>query len=223
MADLVVERPGQVAHQFDTMEQQIKASTLGMWVFLLTEIMFFGGMFTAYTIYRNMYADAFASTSKYMEPNLGGTNMMVLLCSSLFMALAVRAARLGARKQQMIHLALTIILGVLFIAIKMTEYYNHWQDHKVPGFGFEYPESHFFRGAELMFCFYFFMTGFHALHMCVGVGMLTTLFVMAYRGRFGPNYYTPVEIIGLYWHFVDIVWIFLFPLLYLVGESRGYS
>jgi cytochrome c oxidase subunit 3 len=169
-----------------------------------------------------MYADAFASTSRYMEPLYGGINTLVLICSSLFMALAVRSAQIGARKALMRFLLLTLIFGVAFIAIKFTEYYHHWLDHKVPWLGFEYPEPQFFRGAQLMFCFYFFMTGFHALHMTVGVAMLITLWVMAYRGRFGPHYYTPVEIIGLYWHFVDIVWIFLFPLLYLIGESKGF-
>lgn len=203
------------------MDQQVKSATLGMWVFLLTEIMFFGGMFGAYTVYRNMYPDAFASTSKFMDPYWGATNTIVLICSSLTMALAVRSAQIGAKKALIWFLIITMIFGVAFLCIKGIEYHQHWVDHKVPGFGFEYNEEpNYFHNAQILFCFYFFMTGFHALHMVVGLILMTTLLVMAIRGRFGPQYYTPVEIGGLYWHFVDIVWIFLFPLLYLIGHTH---
>jgi cytochrome c oxidase subunit 3 len=194
-----------------------------MWVFLLTEIMFFGGLFGAYTIYRSMYADAFASTSKYMNPLWGGINTAVLICSSLTMALGVRSAQLGARRALIWFLIITMFFGLMFLGIKFLEYHEHWVDHKVPGFGFEYNEEpNYFHTAQILFCFYFFMTGFHALHMIVGLGLMTTLLVMAVRGRFGPGYYTPVEIGGLYWHFVDIVWIFLFPLLYLIGHTHAH-
>jgi len=189
-----------------------------MWVFLLTEIMFFGGMFGAYTIYRTMYPEAFASTSRHMIPWLGGINTAVLICSSLTMALAVRFAQVGKRSLIRIFIVLTMIFGAVFIAVKFTEYYLHWKDHLVPWMGFQYPEApQFFHQAQILFCFYFFMTGFHALHMFVGLGLLTYLLVRNERISFGPTYYSPVEIIGLYWHFVDIVWIFLFPLLYLIG------
>lgn len=225
MADLVIERSSHVAHQFDDMEQQVKTATLGMWVFLLTEIMFFGGMFGAYTVYRGMYPEAFASTSKYMNPLWGAVNTIVLICSSLTMALAVRSAQINARRALIWFLIFTMIFGVMFLGVKAIEYTEHWNDHKVPGFGFEYEQSAphdsaLFHHAQILFCFYFFMTGFHALHMVVGLGLMSTLLVMAVRGRFGPHYYTPVEIGGLYWHFVDIVWIFLFPLLYLIGHTR---
>ena len=205
-------------HHFDDLHQQLDSSTLGMWVFLLTEIMFFGGMFGAYTIYRSMYPEAFASTSKHMIPWLGGINTAVLICSSLTMALAVRYAQIGNRKLIRIFLILTMIFGIAFIGVKFTEYYIHYKDHLVPWLDFQYPEApQFFRQAQILFCFYFFMTGFHALHMFVGLGLLTWLLVKNERVNFGPVYYNPVEITGLYWHFVDIVWIFLFPLLYLIG------
>jgi len=208
-------------HHFDDLGQQLDSSTLGMWVFLLTEIMFFGGMFGAYTIYRHMYPGAFASTSHYMEPVLGGINTAVLICSSLTMALAVRSAQLGNRKLIRIFLIFTMIFGAAFIGVKFSEYYLHWKEHLVPWMGFQYPDHpEFFNQAQILFCFYFFMTGFHALHMFVGLGLLTWLLIKNERIRFGPTYYNPVEITGLYWHFVDIVWIFLFPLLYLIGANK---
>lgn len=200
------------------MEQQLDSSTLGMWVFLLTEIMFFGGMFGSYTIYRNMYPAAFASTSHYMNAPLGCLNTAILIVSSLSMAIAVRAAQLGQRKLLMLMLLVTMFFGLCFLGVKGIEYHEHWVDHKVPGFNFEYNEHpEFYHQAQILFCFYFFMTGMHAVHMIIGVGLMTVIFFMAKRGTFGPGYYTPVEISGLYWHFVDIVWIFLFPLLYLIG------
>jgi len=219
--------PGQVTehahspflrHHFEDMAQQFDSSTLGMWVFLLTEIMFFGGMFGAYTVYRSMYPDAFASTSKHMIPLLGATNTAVLICSSLTMAFAVRWAHIGSRSVVRVMLILTMIFGIAFICVKFTEYYLHYKDHLVPWLNFQYPEHPALaHNAEILFCFYFFMTGFHALHMFVGLGLLTYLLIKNEKIVFGPDYYSPVEIIGLYWHFVDIVWIFLFPLLYLIG------
>jgi cytochrome c oxidase subunit 3 len=213
--------PPFLQHHFDDLHQQLDSSTLGMWVFLLTEIMFFGGMFGAYTIYRTMYPGAFASTSRYMEPVLGGINTAVLICSSLTMALAVRYAQIGKRKLIRIFLILTMIFGIAFIGVKFSEYYMHWKEHLVPWMDFQYPEHpEFFHQAQILFCFYFFMTGFHALHMFVGLGLLTWLLIKNERMSFGSEYYTPVEITGLYWHFVDIVWIFLFPLLYLIGANK---
>jgi len=226
LADLAIERPSHVAHQFDDMEQQVKTSTLGMWVFLLTEIMFFGGLFGAYTVYRSMYPEAFATTSMYMAPFWGAVNTIVLICSSLTMALAVQSAQIGSKRALIWFLIFTMIFGVMFLGVKAIEYTEHWNDHKVPGFGFEYEQSsphdsNLFHHAQIFFCFYFFMTGFHALHMVVGLGLMTVLLVMAMRGRFSPGYYTPIEIGGLYWHFVDIVWIYLFALLYLIGRTHA--
>jgi cytochrome c oxidase subunit III len=205
------------------MAQQFDSATFGMWVFLLTEIMFFGGMFGAYTIYRSMYPDAFASTSQYMNPLYGALNTAVLIVSSLTMALAVRSAHLGHQKALQMFLWFTMFFGLCFLVIKGFEYHEHWVDMKVPLFGghWNYSEApQFARQAQILFCFYFFMTGFHALHMLVGLGLMITLLMMARKGTFGPSYFTPIEVGGLYWHFVDIVWIFLFPLLYLIGHTR---
>jgi cytochrome c oxidase subunit 3 len=207
-------------HHFDTMAQQFDSATLGMWVFLLTEIMFFGGMFGAYTVYRGMYPEAFASTSKHMDAFWGGLNTAVLIVSSLTMALAVRAARLGQQKALQILLILTMIFGLAFLGVKAIEYHAHWVDHMVPYWNWDpnYDgQPQYAKNAQILFCFYFFMTGFHALHMIVGVSLMLVILMMARRGAFNAEYFTPVEISGLYWHFVDIVWIFLFPLLYLIG------
>jgi cytochrome c oxidase subunit III len=205
------------AHQFDDAVQQHEASWLGMWVFLATEVLFFGGMFTGYTIYRIANPQAFASASNHLDIVLGTINTAVLICSSFTMALAVRAAQLDTRKPTIIFLILTMILGTVFLGIKFTEYYAKFEEHFVPGSAFVYPGPQA-NAAEIFFSFYFAMTGMHALHMIIGLGLLTTMIVKTARGRFSASYYTPVEIVGLYWHFVDIVWIFLFPLLYLVGR-----
>jgi cytochrome c oxidase subunit 3 len=207
-------------HHFDDSEQQFQSSTLGMWVFLVTEVMFFGGMFGSYTIYRNMYPDAFSSTSHFMNVTIGAINTGVLICSSFTMVLAVRSAQLGRKKALIAFLILTLILGCVFLGLKYVEYHEKWVDHHIPGPGFRYEDSRYFHQAQILFFLYFAMTGMHALHMIVGAGLLTTLVVMAGRNRFSAAWYTPVEMIGLYWHFVDIVWIFLFPLLYLIGRAR---
>jgi cytochrome c oxidase subunit III len=207
-------------HHFDDSEQQLDSSTLGMWVFLLTEIMFFGGMFGAYTVYRNLYPEAFASASRFMNVVMGGTNTAVLIFSSLTMALAVRSAQLGRKKQLIFFLSSTLFLGCVFLTIKYFEYHEKWVDHHIPGPGFRFDEPQYFHQAQILFFLYFAMTGMHAMHMIVGAGLLTTLIVMAAHDRFSAKWYTPVELIGLYWHFVDIVWIFLFPLLYLIGRTH---
>ncbi|HTR34635.1 MAG TPA: cytochrome c oxidase subunit 3 family protein [Bryobacteraceae bacterium] len=232
MADTHVapaEHSPHLRHHFDDMAQQFDSATLGMWVFLLTEIMFFGGMFGAYTVYRSMYPEAFASTSLHMNPAFGAANTAVLIVSSLFMALAVRSARLGNQKLLQLFLVITMIFGIAFLVIKGFEYHEHWVDNKVPLISghwdysndAEHPhQAQYAQQAQILFCFYFFMTGFHAVHMLVGVGIMITILMMARKGTFSAQYFTPVEISGLYWHFVDIVWIFLFPLLYLIGNAR---
>ncbi len=205
-------------HQFDSMEQQKEASALGMWIFLVTELLFFGGLILAYTIYRWENAQAFAHASLHMDIALGTTNTAVLICSSLTMAMAVRSAATGRRKLLIGFLVATMLLGGAFLGIKAIEYTDHIHHHLLPGPGFHYPAPADARAAEMFFSLYFAMTGLHALHMVVGLGILTTLLLLSRRGRFTPEYNTPVEISGLYWHFVDIVWIFLFPMLYLIGR-----
>jgi len=212
--------PPELKHHFDDAPQQLEASTLGMWAFLATEVLFFGGMFCAYTIYRHAYHDAFESTSRFMNVTIGGINTGVLICSSLTMALAVRAAQLGQKKALIWLLIATLTLGGVFLALKADEYHEKYVEHHIPGPGFQYEEPRFAQQAQILFFLYFAMTGLHAAHMIVGAGLLITLIVMASRNRFSSRWYTPVDMIGLYWHFVDIVWIFLFPLLYLIGHTK---
>ena len=211
------ERAAASAHQFDDAEQQHDASTLGMWVFLVTEIMFFAGMFTVYVAYRSLYPDGFAHASHHLDVLLGTINTTVLITSSLTMALAVHAAQLGRRRPLLIFLVLTMALGSTFLVIKGFEYAHKFREGLVPGPWFSYHGAD--AGAQQLFLsIYFAMTGVHAAHMVIGLGVLGTLVWQARRGRYGKSYYTPVELSGLYWHFVDIVWIFLFPLLYLIGR-----
>ena len=204
-------------HHFEDVEQQHEASWLGMWVFLSTEVMFFGGMFAGYFVYRHWYMQAFASASNHLDLWLGAINTAVLICSSFTMALAVYSAETSRRKPLITFLVLTIILGLAFLGIKFYEYHTKFEEHLVPGSSFRFDAS-LARPAEIFFSFYFAMTGMHAVHMIIGIGLLTALIVQARRGRFSAFYHTPVELTGLYWHFVDIVWIFLFPLLYLLGR-----
>ncbi len=218
-ATLAVHEPG-LKHHFDDSAQQFQSSTLGMWVFLVTELMFFGGMFGGYTVYRNMYPDAFASTSHFMNVPIGAINTGVLIFSSFTMVMAVRSAQLGQKKVLIAFLIFTLLLGCLFLTLKYVEYHEKWVDHHIPGPGFQYADTRYFHQAQILFFLYFAMTGMHAIHMIVGVGMLIVLISMAARNRFTQAWYTPVEMIGLYWHFVDIVWIFLFPLLYLIGHTK---
>jgi cytochrome c oxidase subunit 3 len=228
-------------HHFENMEQQREAGTLGMWIFLVTEIMFFGGMFLAYTLYRTLYPAAFASASNHLDITLGAVNTGVLILSSFTMAMAVYFTQTGKLRPQVWCLVLTLILGLTFLGIKAVEYYDKYEDRLVPGKVFpganfgpaiahegdqDPHKLHLLPGAtigqvEMFYWIYFAMTGMHALHMIIGAGLLTYLIIFSLRGRFDPEYHSPVEVIGLYWHFVDIVWIFLFPLLYLLGRHLG--
>jgi cytochrome c oxidase subunit III len=204
-------------HHFDTPTQQRETATLGMWVFLVTELMFFGGLFLVYVVYRHAWPRAFALGSHELDIVLGTTNTAVLIASSLTMALAVRSAQLGRRRAIVAFLVLTMILGSVFLGIKSYEYHHKWVEGLVPGPGFRFPGGEAAH-VRIFFSLYFAMTGLHALHMIIGIGVLAVMLVMGARGRFGPDYHNPIECSGLYWHFVDIVWIFLFPLLYLVGR-----
>jgi len=239
-------------HHFDTMSQQKEAAVVGMWVFLLTEILFFGGLFAAYMVYRIWYFDAFAEASRSLSLFWGGLNTAVLIGSSLTMAMAVRCAQTNKRSATVNWLILTMILGTVFLGVKVIEYADKFEHHHVPGYNFQWAAAHpstslgaseAAAGAEhapaatsvaeghrelslnadqlqlttqIYFSLYFTMTGLHALHMIIGIGIMLVITWMAWKGRFDEHYYTPVEMAGLYWHFVDIVWIFLFPLLYLV-------
>jgi cytochrome c oxidase subunit III len=214
-------------HQFAEPQQQRDASSLGMWVFLATEIMFFGGLFCSYLIYRRLYFADFAAASTSIDALLGGTNTAVLICSSLTVVLAIWAAQTSRRAMMIAMLIVTMLFGLTFLGIKAKEYADKFEEHHVPGASFSFEnvpipghpnERADPRHAQIFFALYFIMTGLHALHMIVGLGVFTWLLWAACKGRFTPEYHTPLEIGGLYWHFVDIIWIYLFPLLYLIDR-----
>ncbi len=213
----IAPHPAPLAHQFDDLAQQHDVATLGMWVFLATEILFFGGLFATYLVYRRWYPEAFTAGSRALLVWAGTTNTAVLITSSLTMALAVQAAQMGRRRALMLFLALTMALGCVFLGIKAFEYYTEYAEHHIPGLTFQF-ETGQWRHAQLFFSLYFVMTGLHALHMIVGLGLLAVMLWWSYRGIITEEYSNPIEVSGLYWHFIDIVWIFLFPLLYLVGR-----
>ncbi len=206
--------------QYGTPEQQRETVTVGMWIFLATEVMFFGGLFAAFSVYRLSYTRGFNEGSADMNILLGAINTAVLITSSLTMALAIRSAALGKQVRTYLLLLTTALIGMVFLAIKFTEYYQHYQMHKAPGVWFESdrPEA---AAIELFYVFYFAMTGLHAVHMTIGIGLV---FLFAFRtaaGSFNSEYHTPLEALGLYWHFVDIVWVFLFAIFYISGLHKS--
>ncbi len=216
-----------LAHHFEDLGNQKETATLGMWAFLAQEILFFGGLFLVYALYRNLYYPVFEASSHALDWKLGAINTGVLICSSLTMAMAVHAAALGHRNHTALWLVGTIVLGAEFLGVKVVEYHEKWAHGLIPGLHWGAPEQiehalHLSGAdavhAQLYFSLYFAMTGLHALHMIIGIPILGWLAARAWRGHFGPDYHTPVELTGLYWHFVDIIWIFLFPLLYLIGH-----
>jgi len=217
----------ELLHHFAEPQQQRDAASLGMWIFLATEVMFFGGLFCAYLIYRRLYFGDFGAASKSIDATLGATNTAVLICSSLTVVFAVWAAQIARRTLLIGSLVITMLLGMVFLGIKAKEYKDKFEEHHVPGASFSFdhvpipghPDQYANpRHAEIFFSLYFIMTGLHALHMIIGLGLFAWLLYAAWKGRFTPEYHTPIEIGGLYWHFVDIVWIYLFPLLYLIDR-----
>jgi cytochrome c oxidase subunit 3 len=202
-----------LAEQFEDMPQQKSAATLGMWTFLATEILFFGGMFMTYITYRHLYPEAFAEASRHTIVLYGTINTAILLTSSLTMAFAVHAAQENKTKSVVRFLLFTVFLAGCFLVVKGFEYHDDISEHLWPGphFNKSLPAQ-----AQIFWFLYWAMTGLHALHVTVGVVLLSIIARMAARGRFSESHHTPVEISGLYWHFVDIVWIYLYPLLYLI-------
>ena len=215
---------GLVAHHFDDAQQQHDAIELGMWAFLAQEVLFFGGLFLAYLLYRFQYPEAFAEGSEHLYKSYGAVNTFVLLTSSLTMALAVHAAKVNDKKALFRYLTATLVLGAMFLGVKAVEWTIDYREHLIPGrfFGFDYSEYLHGRTPEIgehvqLFMFvYFCMTGLHALHMVVGMAILAIVAAQAFRGKTSLRDANFVEMMGLYWHFVDIVWIFLFPFLYLI-------
>ncbi len=205
-----------LAHHFSDLEQQSESAKLGMWLFLLTEILLFGGVFVAYTIFRNWNHEMFVNAHKQLSLALGGTNTVDLIISSLTMALAIRDMQLGKKNRCMANLLITIGLALVFLVIKYFEYAHKFHLGQLPG------KWYTFTGVEgtnphVFFSIYFLLTGIHAIHIIVGISLITWIFFRVKKDHFAPEYYTPIEMVGLYWHLVDLIWIFLFPLLYLIG------
>jgi cytochrome c oxidase subunit III len=220
-------------HHFETEEQQREAGTFGMWLFLLTEIMFFGGLFFAYLLYRNWYNPAFVVSSNQLSIPLGAANTAILIASGFFMALGVWAAEVRKKGLLLLFLVLTTVFGLAFLGIKAVEYHEKWEKHHIPGASFDVsqfinPQAYGLKEkplapdmaqkTQVFFFLYFAMTGMHAFHMIIGIVLLFWLMWRTNRGEFSSGYVAPIENFGLYWHFVDIVWIFLFPLLYLINR-----
>lgn len=218
------ERSPYLAEHFESIEQQEESCTLGMWLFLAQEVMFFGGLFMAYAVYRFLYTDAWHFGSSHLNVLIGGTNTVVLLVSSFTMAMGVYYCQVGNSKRLFWCLLATLLLGITFVVLKLwLEYFPKFHDGAFPGDGWG-PHGHYAalasfpdQGAlQMFFIFYFIMTGMHALHMVIGFGILLVLMVMTKQNKFGPKRFMPILFFGLYWHFVDIVWVFLFPMFYLV-------
>ncbi len=207
--------PALLSH-FDDLRQQDDITKLGMWTFLATEVMFFGGMFLAYILFRWKYHGPFAEGSNSLIMPAGFFNTFVLLCSSLSMALAVDDAKLGQIRPMIRNLIITMILGTIFLGVKAFEYYTDFEEHLIPGLDFHphHVQALDVPKVQLFFVLYFAMTGLHALHMVIGIAAIGILAYMVHRSKFADG--TTVESLGLYWHFVDLVWVFLFPLLYLI-------
>lgn len=208
----------QLEEQFSDPTQQREAATLGMWVFLSTEILFFGVLFAAYTFCRVLYPEGFAEASRHTDMLLGTVETAVLLISSSLVALAVRSIKLDQRRWATVLLFGTGLLGASFLVMHGFEYHDEYTEHLIPGLNFDQTGPHA-KAVELFFCLYYFITGFHSLHVLVGVTLMFVLAVRVARGAFGPYRYTTLELTALYWHLVDIVWIFVYPVVYLVGRA----
>lgn len=209
------DHPSFVAHHFDTADQQFESAKLGMWVFLVTEILMFGGLFAAFIFFQSNHQETFILAHHHLNKIQGGMNTVFLLTSSLTMALAVRASQLGKRQQASMHLAATLFFACLFLVVKYFEYSHKIHDGLLPGPYFTNHELP--KDAHVFFSLYFMMTGLHGFHIVIGIALIAWLLVRNMRGDFKPEFYTPVEVVGLYWHLVDLIWIYLFPLLYLIS------
>ncbi len=210
------DHPKHLAHHFDMMDQQVASAKLGMWVFLGTEILMFSGLFLGYAFLRYMYPDMLLKAHELLDWRLGAFNTVVLITSSLTMALAVRAAQLGDKKQLKTQLLITIVCALIFMVVKYFEYTGKFAHGIFPGRYYMEASDQFLGGPQMFFGLYFTMTGLHGVHVLIGIGVIAWMYIRAGRDEFGPDNYTAVENTGLYWHLVDLVWIFLFPLLYLV-------
>lgn len=218
--EVLDQQPGSAAleEQYSDPKQQREAATLGMWVFLATEILFFGVLFAAYTYCRVLYSAGFAEASRRTDMLLGTIETAVLLISSTLIAIAVRSIKLDQRRLATVLLLGTAILGSSFLVMHGFEYYKEYTEHLIPGLNFHQSSPHA-QAVELFFCLYYFITGFHSLHVLIGVTVIVVLAIRLARGAFGPTRFTTVELTALYWHLVDIVWIFVYPAIYLIGRA----
>ena len=204
------------AHHFASADAEFEACKQGMWLFLVTEVLMFGGLFVAYGIFRGLSPAMFHEAHQMLNVELGTINTLVLITSSLTMAVAVSSTQKGRRDRAILGFVLTIILAGCFLVIKYFEWAHKFHEGLLPG---GYFTNHALKSpkSDLFFSLYFLMTGLHGIHVIIGMSLITWLLVRTLRNDFSPNYYTPVELVGFYWHFVDLIWIYLFPLLYLVG------
>lgn len=226
---------GPLQHQFEDLPQQRESYALGMWLFLCTELMMFGGLFFAYSLYRGMYPGAYHYGSGHLNITLGTANTFVLLFSSFTMAMAVRSAQLKSRGNSALYLTITWLLGAAFIGIKAIEWTHDFHIGLVPSLAWFWFDVHPAEAARLAaegiganqvmmyFVIYFCMTGLHAIHMLIGLGLVGYFIYLTLKGHFLGGNDQPVEILGLYWHLVDIIWIFLFPLLYLIAGFHPFA
>jgi cytochrome c oxidase subunit 3 len=209
-------------HHFDDLQHQQQATLFGMWIFLATEVLIFGGIFTGYTIYRIEYTAAFEAASRHLNLWIGGINTLVLLTSSLTMVLAIHTVQQGRSRTSALYLLLTAALGAAFLAFKAVEYYLDYRENLIPGFAFNPAEWATLnirpQHVQLFLIFYYFLTGLHAIHLFIGIAVVLVLAWMMRQEHFSADYHSPIESWGLYWHFVDVVWVFLLPLLYLIGS-----
>jgi cytochrome c oxidase subunit 3 len=210
------EQPSHLAHHFSTAEQQRDSAKLGLWIFLVTEVLLFGGLFTAYSVYRAWNPDMFFNAHKALDLTLGTINTIILISSSLTMALAIRSIQSNKREISLLFLIVTLLLAATFLVIKYFEYRHKFHLGQLPGKFYTYTGIQG-TNPHIFFTFYFMMTGLHALHIIGGMSVMSWVAYRLSQNQFSSEYYTPVELIGLYWHFVDLVWIYLFPLLYLIG------
>lgn len=216
MSHATAEHPAHLQHHFATSAQQYSSAKLGLWCFLVTEVLLFGGLFVAYIIFRGLYPDLFHEASAHLNKVMGGVNTVVLICSSLTMALAVDATKHNQLPRAQVLMWLTVLCALIFMGVKYFEYAHKFHEGLLPGAHFAFHGIANSR-AGLFFSLYFMMTGLHGIHVLVGIGLILWSIRLAGQRRVGAEYFTPVELTGIYWHLVDLIWIYLFPLLYLIG------
>ncbi len=208
----------EVAMHFKDDVHQYSSNKEGIWLFMATEILMFGGLFVGYTIYHTLYPEMFAEGAKYLDWKLGFINTLVLIFSSFTMALGIYFNQKNQSKKATVALAATIFCGAVFMIIKYFEYTHKFHLGIYPGQMLDVAKVHpQHANLGLYFGFYYCMSGLHGIHVLIGMGLITWCMIRNMRGEFHSNYYTPVEGVGIFWHIIDLIWIFLFPLLYLVG------